>query len=176
MHGKNGETSMPRPARQDAKPQLRAAYDPHDPADYATKQDFESSMTEQSHKEGVDINNIMERFTLTGVIEHVQKYQPIYGDFVSGCDFQENMEQIARANSMFQELPAAVRERFGNDTQAFLNFIDSDPDYSELIDLGLMDPGTTPPVNQGSVSDQEGGNATETPEGLPSEGAVSEST
>lgn len=91
------------------------------------------SMTEQHHAEEVEIHNIMKRYQKTGIMNHVSKFQPMYGDFINAPDFLEAQQKIAAAQSMFEELPSHVRDKFGNDPAAFLEFI-QDPAQVEAIE------------------------------------------
>lgn len=75
----------------------------------------------QSFKEQCDINRILDQAMHTGVLSHVSKYRQQYGDF-TGFDYEQAMNQIAEANSMFYDLPSTVREDFGNKPGNFLAF------------------------------------------------------
>ena len=105
----------------------------------------QKSKTQQHSKDEVDVNKIMERYTRTGVIDHVNKHQPFYGDIPSDS-YHESMNIVADANSMFQELPATVRKYFQNDPSNFLSYV-QDPDNAEkLQEMGL----TTTPLDKKS--------------------------
>lgn len=88
---------------------------------YAIAFDPSQSRTEQSHKAECDINNIMARYTKTGTLEHVRRYEGQYLD-IDPLDFQEAQNKVAEAKSMFEELPSQVRRHFTNDTARFLEF------------------------------------------------------
>ena len=94
------------------------------------------SMAQQHQKDEVDVNKIMERYTRTGVIDHVNKYQGQYGE-ATGISYHEAMNEIIKADDMFMELPSKVRKRFGNDPAQFLEFV-SDPDnHDKIYEYGL---------------------------------------
>lgn len=93
-------------------------------------------LTEQNHKEACDINNILAHYQKTGVLEHRSQYEPIYGD-TSPHDFQQSMEIIATAQSMFEELPSQARKRFKNDPVEFLEFVQNSDNAQEAYDMGL---------------------------------------
>ena len=101
------------------------------------------SMTEQHHQESSDINNIMKKYTETGIVDHVSKYEPVYGDH-SGADFHEAMSIVANAQSMFLDLPAQAREKFDNDPAKFLDYVDTididTVDPAELLSLDIIEP------------------------------------
>lgn len=95
-----------------------------------------SSLTKQQFADECNINKIVSKHVKTGVINHINNHQGTYGDIPS-IDYTESMQLIASANTMFQELPAAIREKFSNSAANFLQFAE-DPDNSEeMLSLGL---------------------------------------
>ena len=74
-----------------------------------------NSLTEQSHRDSCNINKIMKRYERTGVIDHINRHQPVYGDFSDIGDYQVHLDTVIRAESLFMELPATVRKEFDND-------------------------------------------------------------
>ncbi len=127
---------------------FRHAYDDkYNPKDYETKVITDGDMTQQSFKEACDINNILNKYNKTGVIEHVNKFEAQYGD-IDGATFTEMQFQVAEAKSMFQELPAKARDHFENDPAKFLDFADKidmdEPAQVELLkELKMLDPNST---------------------------------
>lgn len=81
----------------------------------------EPTLTEQNHKASCDINNILARYTKTGVLEHVREYEGQYAD-ITVTDFHDAMNKVAAAKSMFEELPSQLRAHFRNDTSEFIDF------------------------------------------------------
>lgn len=75
--------------------------------------------TKQSMKNECDINKIMEKYRNGGEIQHVNRAQAQYGDFSSGVDFTRAYTAIAKAEGAFAELPAHIRDLFGNDPEVF---------------------------------------------------------
>lgn len=125
---------------------------------------FEESRTKQSFKDDTNINNIMARFRSTGLVDYVNKFSPQYGD-VTGIDFFSSMQTVAKGREMFDELPANIRNRFNNNPELFLDFVDDPQNEAEMVRLGLLvkpapEPekgGTTPPAGPGaSISDVPG--------------------
>jgi len=99
--------------------------------------------TKQSFKDECDINTIMKRFQVTGLIDFVNDHEPQYGD-TSGINFHDSMNQVAVATSMFEDLPASTRKHFDNDPSKFIELV-NDPDrIGEARELGLMGPERTP--------------------------------
>lgn len=95
-----------------------------------------SGRTRQSFKEECDINNIMARFSRTGVLDFVNRLEPRYGD-VTGLDYQQAMDVVATARSMFEDLPSALRARFENDPAQLLDFMADPANRDEAVKLGL---------------------------------------
>lgn len=91
------------------------------------------TMTEQHHARACDINTIMAKYVRTGLLEHVSKYEPTFGD-VSRVDFQDAMFLVAEVEAEFQDLPAYVREHYGN-AQNYLEAIQTEEGVEALRSL-----------------------------------------
>lgn len=102
--------------------------------------------TVQSHKKECDINNIVEKAAKTGVVTHLAKYGPTYGD-ATGPDYETALNLITNANSMFAELPAEVRREFHGDPRRFLDFVADPANQDDLAEKlpALAKPGTQLP-------------------------------
>lgn len=101
----------------------------------------ESLVTDQSFKDESDINTIMQRYQSTGEMPYLNEGTAQWLD-ATGHDFQAHMDFVLDAQQLFDELPSAIRDRFGNDPAAFLNFT-SDPDNTvEIAKMGLLTPET----------------------------------
>lgn len=98
----------------------------------------EPSLTKQSFKDECDVNNIMRRYTATGVVTHLNNRRPEFGDFTSVATFQESLNTVIEAEAMFAELPSAIRDRFGNDPSKLLEFIADENNRDEAIKLGIV--------------------------------------
>ena len=101
------------------------------------------SMTQQHQKDETDVNKIMKRYVKTGVIDHVNKHAPRYGDVLAD-DYRSALHQIMNADDMFQELPSEVRKRFDNDPAQFLDFV-QDPVNADNLHQVLQPGGQSPP-------------------------------
>lgn len=95
----------------------------------------DDGITEQHHSEECDVNNILATYMKTGVLPPVDPNAK-YGD-LSDFDYQSLQNQIANANSLFEQLPENVRYRFGNEPYRFLNFVQDEKNYDELVEMGL---------------------------------------
>ncbi len=115
----------------------------------------------QSFKDECDINNIMARFEKGALLDHVNEFQGQYGDYTNvPSDFHQAMNQVRDAQTMFQTLPAKLRENFHNDPGQFIQFVEN-ADEDALRQAGLLPPvagGGGPPADDTS-SDVPGGPA-----------------
>jgi len=100
------------------------------------------SRTKQSFKAECDINTIMARYMETGITDFVNKHAPQYAD-VSKIDFQSCMDQVVKAQAMFDDLPSNIRDRFQNNPAAFIDFMSNENNAPEMRTLGLL-PAVTP--------------------------------
>lgn len=100
------------------------------------------SATKQSFKDECDINSIMAKYQRSGLLDHVSKYAPQYGEYTQR-DLLEAYEVVERAQEMFDDLPSRAREAFKNDPGEFLRYME-DPQLKErageLLEMGLIDP------------------------------------
>ncbi len=87
--------------------------------------------TKQSQKNETDINKLLERSAREGGLSHLDKYKPVYGDF-SDYDFQENTIKLAKAGTIFEELPAEIKREFNQSPQEFFEFV-TNPENSERL-------------------------------------------
>ncbi|AXH76686.1 MAG: internal scaffolding protein [Microviridae sp.] len=97
-----------------------------------------SKHTKQEFKEECDINTIMKRYELTGELPNISEVAPQYLDVSAGVDFQQSMEFVAGANSLFGEMPSAIRNKFNNDPREFVEFCSLEKNRPELAEMGLL--------------------------------------
>ena len=71
------------------------------------------SRTKQAFREECNINKIMAKYQKTGIIDHLNKYEGRY-DMADGETFQEAMNLITDAQTMFNDLPSSIRNEFEN--------------------------------------------------------------
>lgn len=96
------------------------------------------SLTVQSFKDETDINLIVARAIAGGDVLHVNPRVARYGDFSNVPDYQAALNLVNRAEGMFRELPANVRERFSNDPVKMVEFLQHSENYDEAVKLGLV--------------------------------------
>lgn len=100
-------------------------------SDAAGLSDFDESKTVQSSKDECDINVIVKRFGVTGVLNQSVRI-PTFADFDGVFDYQTAMNAVRSAAESFMALPAEIRFSFKNDPQEFVAFC-SDPDNLEQL-------------------------------------------
>lgn len=101
---------------------------------------FGPSRTKQEFKEDADINNIIKKYKRTGLLPQAVQTQMIEGDFTDTAEtYQEALNIVTGANSLFMGLPAELRAKFKNDPQNFLEFCENPKNLDELIELGLVE-------------------------------------
>lgn len=98
---------------------------------------LDPSLAQQSFKDDVDINVMLEKFKVTGVMPS-GVVMPTYGDFSGVSDYRSAVEAITKANNAFMDMPANVRNRFDNDPQKFLEFCANPENRAEAERLGLV--------------------------------------
>ena len=119
------------------------------------------ALTEQSHKKDCDIRFIMKKAEKQGMLTHVNTASARYVDLASRPDFHEAQLVIANAASVFETIPAKVREKFKNDPSEFLEFIQDENNREEMLEMGFTDEHLPPlpvedkPINVNVVNTTE---------------------
>lgn len=108
---------------------------------------YDDGRTKQAFKEQCDINKILKKAQKVGSLSHFEKHGAYYGDFAD-FDFEEAQFALARATSMFEELPSQVRKDFGNNPGKFFEFVNAPENAGKIRDLlpAIAEPGTHPAV------------------------------
>lgn len=96
------------------------------------------SLTQQHFKEECDINNIIARFTRTGLLPQYPGEDMQYGDYTTSLDYHEAMTIVAQAKQQFESLPSSVRDKFDNDPAKMLDFVSKKENIEESVKLGLL--------------------------------------
>ena len=89
-------------------PKFHTAYEPPPQVEYVND---EPSLTQQHFAEECDINVIVEKYMITGVLGDplsVPSNPPQYGDYSSASDFHAAQNLIAQASQAFDLLPAPL--------------------------------------------------------------------
>lgn len=98
----------------------------------------DEDQAQQQFKEEVDINTIVRRFGVTGLLP-AAPMMPMVGDFTMATSFHESVEIVRRAEEEFMTLPASLRKEFGNDPGALIAFLEDPGNRERAIELGLID-------------------------------------
>ena len=114
-------------------------YDPDEASNASGLSCPEPTLAQQQFKDECDINTILERFAITGVLPQNVR-APQYGDFTDAMDYHTALNAVIAADHAFMELPAAVRSRFNNDPGAFVDFCSDPSNRAEAEALGLVMP------------------------------------
>ena len=113
------------------------------------------SLTHQSFSQECDFNAVMAQWERTGTLPNSNPSAPSYEDVSDLVDYQQSVEIVAAAWDSFSALPSRVRERFGNDPAALIQFLQDPANRSEASSLGLLSEGSTKSPSKGSVVDPE---------------------
>lgn len=80
------------------------------------------TLVQQQFANEVDVNTIVRRFGVTRQMPSGPS-GGVYGDFTGITDFESASAAVERAREGFMSLDAGVRERFGNDPGAYLDYV-----------------------------------------------------
>jgi len=109
---------------------------------------------EQTHKDEVNINNIVKRHGMDLIAKTAALQQFTYDDNPNN-DFQETMNMILKAKESFSSVPSEIRKKFDNDPAKFMDFIHNGDNQQQLIDWGLAKAPETPQPIEVVVTNQE---------------------
>jgi len=97
------------------------------------------SMTDQSDKNYLDINNIMKNYAKTGLLPQFKDKIAQYIDVTQIPSYMDAHDQIQHAKQLFNQLPSPVRKLMGNNP-ANLEKVISNPDYEGmLVKYGILE-------------------------------------
>lgn len=124
----------------------------------------------QSHKDSVSLDKMIERFTLTGDYSHLVNKEGNYLNILNAPkSLMDAQNTILKASSLFDNLPANIKQIYSNNFSVFLNSLQSSQGHTLLTHLlngGFVDEKTilgSKEVNPNnsdssqSVSDDKGG-------------------
>lgn len=97
------------------------------------------SLTQQHFKKETDIVHIIKKHDRTGIIEHVARGVAQYGDYSEVNEYREALDMVNNANASFMQIPAEIRQMFGNDAGAFFEFATDPKNEEKMIQLGLAE-------------------------------------
>ncbi len=98
----------------------------------------DASLAQQHFKEECDINTILQKFNITGLLPE-QTLSPRYGDFTGIGDYHTAMNRVLAVQDEFEALPAQIRARFENDPAQLIEFLENSDNRPEAEALGLVE-------------------------------------
>lgn len=98
----------------------------------------EPSLAQQHFKEECDINTILQKFNITGLLPE-SPISPRFGDFTGIGDYHTALNRVIAAQDEFEALPAQIRARFNNDPAQLIEFLDNENNRPEAEELGLVE-------------------------------------
>lgn len=99
----------------------------------------EPTLTEQSHKDECDINQVVAKYSGDELRELMDKRPALYGDFTSAPGYKEALDIVQHAKEQFDALPSKVRAEFNNNPADFLKFAEKPENKNRLLELGLAE-------------------------------------
>lgn len=101
-------------------------------------------MTKVNLAEALDINNIIKKYNKTGVMQNSHDFEGMYGQFDS-FDLKEAMQKVIDAETLFLQVPSEIRNNFGNDAGAFIDYATDSENKDQMIKWGLANATPPPP-------------------------------
>lgn len=96
------------------------------------------SRTKQSFGPETDFNLVLKNYQKTGQLTHVNRCEPLYGDFSEAGDLQTALDAVGRATEAFAGLSAKVRDAAANSPVEFLNMMHTPEGVEALEAAGLV--------------------------------------
>jgi len=110
-------------------------------------------LTEQSHKNDVDINYIVKKHGIDMIQQTALLKSAEYQfDDVPGNDFQEAMLLVTKAQQTFDDLPSDIRKKFDNEPAKFLDFVQDPKNTDQMVEMGLAQRIPTPQPVQVTIT------------------------
>ena len=91
---------------------------------------------QQSDKHLTDINYLLESAMRKGALRHSGRFKGQYDD-IPYTDYQEAQYKIAKAKSMYEELPMNIRDEF-NSPEKFLKFVQDPANAAKMEKMGIL--------------------------------------
>lgn len=109
-------------------------------------------ITEQHHAETMDINDLVARYTPKELNDLALNVEQNFMDLTQFDDFQATMNDVARAKTEFEKMPAKIKNKFDNNPARLIQFLGDDKNRAHAEELGLIakkesptEPQNTPP-------------------------------
>ncbi len=92
---------------------------------------YTDGRTKQCFKDECDIQKIMARADKAGTMSHLEKFEGVYADY-SDFDFQVQTQRLTQGREIFDELPAELRQEFGQSPAKFFAYVNDPANKDEL--------------------------------------------
>lgn len=116
----------------------------------------EKILTEQSHKDEVNINQIIRRHGIDLIQKTAMLRAPdMQWDDVTGNDFQEAMFKVTKAQQTFDQMPSELRKKFDNNPAKFLDYVQNKDNLPEMVEMGLAHPPAPETITKVEVINQQ---------------------
>ena len=132
---------------------IKKRYDRPDNVELITS---EVSLVQQQFAESTRVRNILDKFMRTGIVEG-NPLPPRYEDVSEVQDYQSAMNLLVNVQGHFDALPSKIRDRFGNDPEKYLAFINDPQNIDEAVELGLLQKTVQEPVKPSEIVPPKGG-------------------
>lgn len=86
----------------------------------------------------VDINAIMKKYLASGILTHLNRHPPRYGDFATVSDYLDAQVRVKSAEALFRELPAKVRAACEGSPAKFLELVLDPANRARAEELQLV--------------------------------------
>lgn len=96
----------------------------------------DEELVDQAQAQLTDINYLLENAKRKGLLNAATQFEGEM-DNIFPNDYQEAMNIIAQADSMFESLPSDVRNRFKGNPKEFLAFVQNPANGEELVKMGI---------------------------------------
>lgn len=124
--------------------ELRSMYVKHEPIRVHF---HKPSRTKQEFKNDCDINQILKRFSRTGVVPGTIK-KPAFLDCTTIPNLQDALHLMKDAEHAFMKLPAVVRKHFDNNAIAFVDYALDPKNIDQLREWNIVPPKPEEPKPQ----------------------------
>ena len=95
------------------------------------------NLVEQAYGEQLNVNNLLKPAIDKGLLRHGVTFEGEYDDIPAG-DFQEAQFIVAKGKSMFEALPAAIRNKFEGQPDKFMSFVQNPINEPWLREQGII--------------------------------------
>lgn len=103
----------------------------------------EESMCHQEYAADADINNLMRKYTYA----ELPDVPVTVSQFSQVIDYQDMLNASIEVRKAFDMLPGDLRQKFGDNPQNIINFLNDPNNRDEAIKLGLVNPKVEPQVD-----------------------------